>query len=313
MRDPNAPCILLGPQRHAPTLPAVLRDLGLRGPFALITAGWREREDEDDELREAVAATVRNLELYSRTERVVEADGALLSAVRWRRERMRELRDIYRLRLDALMGALRQLMLREGDEALLEAEQRHALEQVRSLDRDRLERAAEVQQIFAARGGLDNNYALSRERDAVHEVVADCEAVLIAGGHVAALLNRLRLFGVDEMVGNRPVIAWSAGAMATGGTIVLFHDSPPQGAGYAETLDRGIGLYSGVIPLPDAAKRLRLDDPLRVRILAGRHHGKRLVPFEPGERLDWRDGRWRPAATTRALNDDGTVAVWSGA
>ena len=42
--------ILLGPQRR-PTLDAVVRSLGLPGPFATVTAGWQEREPDDGELR----------------------------------------------------------------------------------------------------------------------------------------------------------------------------------------------------------------------------------------------------------------------
>ncbi len=40
-------------------------------------------------------------------------------------------------------------------------------------------------------------------------------------------------------------------------TVVLFHDSPPQGAGNAEVLDAGLGLARGVIALPHARRRLR--------------------------------------------------------
>ena len=47
--------VVLGPQRHRPCVRAALESaLGeVRGPVALITAGWEEREGEDDELREA--------------------------------------------------------------------------------------------------------------------------------------------------------------------------------------------------------------------------------------------------------------------
>jgi hypothetical protein len=48
---------LLGPQQVKPTVGQVLRDLCVRGPVALVTAGWQEREGED----EAIAGPVCDL------------------------------------------------------------------------------------------------------------------------------------------------------------------------------------------------------------------------------------------------------------
>src|SRR5690606_41913723 len=55
------------------------------------------------------------------------------------------------------------------------------------------------------------------------------ETVVITGGNVAILINRLRLFGLGNMLKAKNVVAWSAGAMALCDRIVLFHDNPPQG------------------------------------------------------------------------------------
>ena len=89
-------------------------------------------------------------------------------------------------------------------------------------------------------------------------------------GHVAVLLNRLRIFKLEPMLAQKPIIAWSAGAMVLAKRIVLFHDTPPQGKGFAEVFEAGLGLYSNLIPLPHAAKRLQLDNPTRVSIFARR-------------------------------------------
>jgi hypothetical protein len=40
-----APVVLLSPQRRRPNLGTVLAMLGLEGPFAVVTAGWEEREE----------------------------------------------------------------------------------------------------------------------------------------------------------------------------------------------------------------------------------------------------------------------------
>ncbi|MCA9539646.1 MAG: hypothetical protein KC620_12205 [Myxococcales bacterium] len=59
---------LLGPQRLAPTIGEEIARLGLRGPMAVITAGWQEREPEDEELCAAAGVPCKNLQLYARWE-----------------------------------------------------------------------------------------------------------------------------------------------------------------------------------------------------------------------------------------------------
>ena len=41
--------VLLGPQRLRPTLSGVAGSLGIAGTVAVVTAGWQEREGEDEE------------------------------------------------------------------------------------------------------------------------------------------------------------------------------------------------------------------------------------------------------------------------
>ena len=60
-----------------------------------------------------------------------------------------------------------------------------------------------------------------------------------------------------------PVVAWSAGAMALTSKVVLFHDYAPRGSHEAEVFDRGLGRVPGVIALPHARRRLRLEDRAR--------------------------------------------------
>ena len=51
---PNA-VVLLGAQRFDPTLAAAMSRQYVTGRVALITAGWQERESEDEDLREHLA------------------------------------------------------------------------------------------------------------------------------------------------------------------------------------------------------------------------------------------------------------------
>jgi len=94
------------------------------------------------------------------------------------------------------------------------------------------------------------------QRDKVHGLVESAGLVLIAGGHVAVLLNRIRLFGLDQILAKKPVIAWSAGAMALSERIVLFHHDAPQGKRDAELLDAGLGIVRRRVLLPHASTRL---------------------------------------------------------
>ena len=86
------------------------------------------------------------------------------------------------------------------------------------------------------------------------------EGLAIAGGHVAILINRMRLFDLGQKLDGKAVFAWSAGAMAISERIVLFHHSPPQGYGNTEVLEHGLGLARGLVLFPHARRRLALDD-----------------------------------------------------
>jgi len=120
---------------------------------------------------------------------------------------------------------------------------------------------------------------------------------LAAGGLVALVLPGLAA---------PPLLA--AGSMALAERVVLFHDAPPQGPGNAEVFEVGIGLYHGVIPLPHAAKRLKLEDPLRVRLMARRFRPNVGAVLDPKTRLDWNGRRWRGQTGTLRLCEDGKLA-----
>ena len=65
---------LLGPQRLKPTLADAVRARGCGDvPIATITAGWQEREHDDQELHQHLGERSRNLELFRRARRVFAA------------------------------------------------------------------------------------------------------------------------------------------------------------------------------------------------------------------------------------------------
>jgi hypothetical protein len=299
--------VLLGPQRFEPNLSTTIDALGCAERLAVVTAGWQEREDETEELARHVDREIVNLRLYRRAEQIMAEDEELAAALRQRQEGLRQLQALYRLRLSSALDAARILMRRTGHDGFVDEHRRAAIRAVRTLDRQHLVRVRKIHEEFDQRWQSAERAAVRRHRESIAEELERASALAIAGGHVAVLLNRLRLFDILDLEPELPVIAWSAGAMALSERVVLFHDSPPQGPGDAEVFEWGFGGIAGVLPLPHATRRLRLDDPWRVALFARRFAPATCVALEPGTRLDW-DGRdWIPRDRARALSRRGTL------
>jgi hypothetical protein len=296
---------VLGPQHLSPNLRLGLTGLGIRGPLVSITAGWQEREGEIDELRAHVELPVRDLGLYARAEQVYADDPELAAAARERQERLQELQDLYRLRLAALMGALAELGTRSAASRAVRHARRAALGDVRRLDRQHLAATATEHDRFARRWRPAERPGLAAHARTLAHAITGADAVVVAGGHVAVLLNRLRLFGLGELLRQRPLVAWSAGAMALSERVVLFHDRPPQGAAHAEVLEPGLGLIRGIVALPHAHARLALDEPARVAEFARRFAPARCLALEHGSLVRWHEGELAQASDVERLSRSG--------
>jgi hypothetical protein len=302
------PIVLLGPQRLQRTLGTVVLAAGVEGDFAAVTAGWEEREDEIDELRAHLDRRIVNLRLYARSEEVFRTDPEFAAGFRELRRRLRELADLHRIRLDHTGRAARKLMRAEGDPDLLEPERAAALDGLRRLDEHQRRRIDEVHAEFENDWRPAERDAVATHRREVAELLSACSALAIAGGNVATLIHRLRLFAVESHVGHLAVFAWSAGAMAVSEEIVLFHDDPPQGAGLPEVFGSGLGLVPDVLPLPHASRRLRLDDADRVATFARRFAPRICVAMDRGHGMAWERGEWTSiAGGARRLTETGEV------
>jgi hypothetical protein len=86
-----------------------------------VTAGWEERELEIQELDAHVGGRAINLEVYHRGEDIFRRDPELLAGMRRRHDALRELQELYRLRLGHGLAAVRELQTRPGAPALLDA------------------------------------------------------------------------------------------------------------------------------------------------------------------------------------------------
>jgi hypothetical protein len=211
------------------------------------------------------------------------------------------------------MEAARELMRRvKGSEHILEPEREDALEAVRTLDRHHIERLRDVHQRFKAEWNPDERTVVAEHRQEVQDQLEDASALVVAGGHVAVLLYRLRLLSVAELIpSNLPIVAWSAGAMALAERVVLFHDSPPQGQGNPEVLEAGLGLARGVLPFPHARRRLRVQDPVRMASLSRRFTPNACVAMDEGAQLHYRNNQWAAREGTFRLSASGELVEFA--
>ena len=292
--------ILLGPQRR-PTLEAVVRSLGLPGPFATVTAGWQEREPDDGELRALLGGRSVGLELYRRWLDVQERDPEYAAASRALADVLAELADLYLLRLDYALQAVYALQKRS-------APLTEAVEAVQELDEAHLARVNEVRGEFFERLRPHDRPVIAAHRASVASIAGSAAALVVAGGHVGVLAEVLHLFNVAAAL-RSPVIAWSAGAMALADQIVLFGDRAAYGPGHPEVYGSGLSVVRDVVLLPHAKARLLLDDAPRMAVFAQRFAPASCVLLEAGTRVELSDGSAGWPAGARVLGEDGHVTA----
>jgi len=295
---------LLGPQRR-PTLDTVVASLGLAGPYATITAGWQEREQDDRELSSRLGHRDINLSLHRRWLDVQERDPDFAAADRRRRGVLGEMQDIYLLRLDYALRAAYAVQHRNGDALLRDAATAEAIAAVRQLDAAHLHKVSEASGEFYQAWQPHGRPVIAGHRDEVCRLLGDAAALVLAGGHVGVLAEVLHLFNVAAAL-RSPVIAWSAGAMALTDRIVLFHDRAPQGPGHPEVYGSGLSVIRNLVLLPHARARMLLDDTARMAIFARRFAPARCILLETGTRIDT-DGDGSCPPNVRVLAEDGRV------
>ncbi|GMV40275.1 MAG: hypothetical protein AMXMBFR64_19910 [Myxococcales bacterium] len=304
--------VLLGPQRRIRTVGTAFELLGVRGRIAVISAGWQEREAEDGELSRFLGNRTTNLALHARADAAFREDQTLFTAHRTKQDRLHRLQDLYRLQLEAALTAAKRLQRIDAPADLIEPELEATMRTIRALDKRHVARMEGIEHEYEAAVGLARRPSIQHHVEEISSILSECDAVAIAGGHVASLINRIRLFGLTSLLAAKPLVGWSAGAMVLTDRIVLFHDNPPQGAGNAEILSRGLGLAPGVVALPHASSRLNLDDPQRVSLLARRFAPALCLALDDGCAATLAKG-WTANGPTCRLTTDGAVVPVEGA
>jgi hypothetical protein len=302
--------VLLGAQRFNPTLAEAVAELGVEGRIAAITAGWQEREEEDDELREHLGGRTVNLRLHARAEEIFRKDPEFHAAHRERQQVLRHRQDFYRIRLEHAHDAQTVIQSRSAPAEILEDEARHSIQAIREIDRMHLERCKQDWDDFDDRWMTPERPAVAEARAEVAELVKGCDAIAVAGGHVASLLNRLRLFGIGQLAEGKIVFAWCGGAMAISDRVVIFHHSPPQGPGAVEVLDEGLGLASNAVLFPQPEFRLKMHERERIQVMVRRFSPSMCLAMPARSRVTWSAAGPRNAHGVISMKEDGSVGTF---
>jgi hypothetical protein len=305
--------VLLGPQGATPDVGAVLAELGIRDRVALVRAGYQERESEDAAMVATLGVAAVNLKLHARSAEVFRDDPEFTAAYQARQQRLRHTQAFYRVRLDKIEDAARTISVRYVEPELLAQEEKVSVDQFRHIDADHLERCAALRAAFDRRWHYGDREVIARHRAELRAQLATVEAVVIAGGHVASLLNRLALFDVLGLAAGKPVIAWSAGAMVLTERIVLFHDFPPYGSDIAQVLDAGFGVAPGLVILPDPRRRVNLEARPGIQRFARRMAPATCIAMEHGAQIVFEDGRVVRARGARLTTTGDVDREWDGA
>ncbi len=298
--------VLMGPVGDGAAVARELAALGVDGPVALVTAGWEEAERNDAGIDRALGGGTRNLGLFGRRLDILETDAEYAEELRKVRALTTQLREVYLVQLrHALRGVEAVRQHNAGARRLSGVQLDEAIETVRALDERHAARLDAVLGEFYATHPPHERPAIAAHRSELAAILADCAAVAIAGGHVGVLTDCLHVGNIGAMLAGQPIVAWSAGAMAIGERVMVVDDHD-LGGRPDEVLGAGIGVVRGVVPLPAAKARLRIDDRNHLALLARRLAPRATVLLDEGDRVAF-DGGAPDLSTARVVAPDGTV------
>lgn len=294
--------ILLGPGLEALDLPP--------GPVAAITVGWRETEPVLKEVERELEDCGREavpLHIGERVGKVFERDAPLAEAHRALQEGLLAEERLYGARLRRAVETAREVVRLSVAERYRDPYAEQAWQAILAADRFHVQRHAALWQEFREAVDLHERPAIREETEELQRLLSGAVAVVLTGGHVAVIRNRLLLLGLRDALAPLPVLAWSAGAMVLTPRVVLFHDRLPGGSARPEILGNGLSLLPGVALFPDARIRLDLDDRQSLAELSGRVAPDRAVLLDTGDAIRWDGHGWSAPDGIRWLSDDGLV------
>lgn len=308
--NPKAPLrLLLGPQRPVVNLGPTMIQAGIGdGPVAVISAAWQEAEGDIDDIRSHISNELYSLPIYHHADELFAADNALRENYRERQDLLIEQQNMYRLRLRQLTIAAREILRIEGNVSAISEERRHAISQLRALDRHHLRQINKIYERYEDKFDTERNSHLAQHVSAIENELERCETVLITGGNVVVLMNRLQLFGLGHLLSRKNIVGWSAGAMVLCDRIVLFHDRMPQGRRDPEVMCNGLGIVTSTVLLPDARNRVRQKELVRSSLFSRRFAPATCLTLDNESMLLIQDGKVQDSKAVRHIARDGRFA-----
>nr|MBA2321215.1 hypothetical protein [Deltaproteobacteria bacterium] len=206
---------LLGPQRPQQNLGLVLDTIPGTGPIVSVTAGWRHDEAEVEALHRVVGADAVHLPLYEWFDEVMAAAPPVAAAWRERQAKIMDLKSLHRLRLHPAIEALGLVMDRQDvDAAIARPQIQWSLDHLRELDQQFLDHASVILRQHPEVLRAWEHPAVAPFHRRIAEQLAGARAILVAGGHVAVLRNRLEFFGMKGLLASAvrtgtSLVAWS--------------------------------------------------------------------------------------------------------
>ena len=297
--------ILLGPQRFRTTVGAAIRSVAPEGTIATVTAGWRDRESDTVELDATLEGRGRHLYLYGRLNDVLDSDQPFATAALAHRDAVDELAGIYSIRLQRALDSVYAVQRRTVRTDVAASAEADGVRVVQSIDRWYLDTVDQLRGELWAAAPAEDIEPIQRHRAEVADAVGQASAIAIAGGHVGLLLRCLKLFEVN-LPTHLPVVAWSAGAMSLTERVVLYNDRGPSGVVGSEVWDRGLGRAPRIVAMPHARRRLQINDPMVLRVLARRFGDARCLLLDDGATVALGPNGELPAEA-RVIGDDGLV------
>jgi hypothetical protein len=282
---------ILGPQMPIPNIANVLNSHCRKGPIAVISAGWRYEEGEIQALTRDIQREVYHLPIYEWFDELGAIEPELAGLHRMRQRRIKAYKKVYQLQLRSALEVWEQTrFLYKKKGAIYDQDEQEACQHVRNIDDGCITRLEEIREDFSAlhQPWLHETAIPLFERIAY--TFSQCSGIILTGGHVPVLRNRLYFFGLEHLLREaldegRQIFSWSAGAMTLTDRIVLYYDDPPLGIRHPEILDTGLGLINDTIFLPHASSRLKLSEPERIERFARRFHPATCICLENGAHI----------------------------
>ncbi|MEC7987889.1 MAG: Type 1 glutamine amidotransferase-like domain-containing protein [Myxococcota bacterium] len=289
---------ILGPQRDHPNLAQVVEKYLPDAKLAVISAGWRHEESELKPMARDLRRPLSLLPLYQWFDELGQQEPELSKEHSDRQKRIKAYKKIYRKKLHLHLEYLAFIEIKwKKQPSLYGEDHQEALDEIHKIDQEALQRLERIRSHFPNLQKPWKHPSAKPLHEEIRSTLEKCDGLIIAGGHVAILRNRMFFFGLPDLLREfldkgKQIVCWSAGAMAMCEQIVLYYDDPPEGVGVAEILDTGMGILPNTTFFPHAAQRLRLNDSNRVRALVQRFHTQRCITLEVGTHLLYENGTY---------------------